>query len=172
MCLEVDILDGVHPSPIHPRRSPSRSPSQRYSGGSERSRRLRLGPDRVPSVRRKPWRGACSQGQSLSGRTSRVTPHLTPITQTDIATLTAGDLSRLNADLWLLSPSCQPYTVLNPLAKGATDPRAQSFLHLIDNVLPELSTNDMHPRHLLVENVAGFQVRELNDRDTSVVITR
>ena len=62
--------------------------------------------------------------------------------------------------------------MLNPLAKGATDPRAQSFLHLIDNVLPELSTNDMHPRHLLVENVAGFQVRELNDRDTSVVITR
>jgi len=43
------------------------------------------------------------------------------------------------------------------LAKGASDPRAQSFLHLIDNVLPELSAHDMHPRRLLVENVAGFQ---------------
>ncbi|KAI9567003.1 S-adenosyl-L-methionine-dependent methyltransferase [Boletus coccyginus] len=77
--------------------------------------------------------------------------------KTDIATLTAADLSRLNADLWLLSPSCQPYTILNPLAKGAADPRAQSFLHLINNVLPELSAHDMHPRHLLVENVSGFQ---------------
>ncbi|KAF8554552.1 S-adenosyl-L-methionine-dependent methyltransferase [Imleria badia] len=77
--------------------------------------------------------------------------------KTDIASLTAVDISRLHADLWLLSPSCQPYTVLNPLAKGAADPRAQSFLHLIDNVLPELSTHDKHPRHLLVENVAGFQ---------------
>ncbi|KAH0838724.1 S-adenosyl-L-methionine-dependent methyltransferase [Lanmaoa asiatica] len=77
--------------------------------------------------------------------------------KTDIATLTAADLSRLNADLWLLSPSCQPYTILNPLAKGAADPRAQSFLHLIDNVLPELSAHDIHPRYLLMENVAGFQ---------------
>ncbi|KAG8220226.1 S-adenosyl-L-methionine-dependent methyltransferase [Butyriboletus roseoflavus] len=79
------------------------------------------------------------------------------VCKTDISTLTASDLSRLNANLWLLSPSCQPYTVLNPLAKGAADPRAQSFLHLIDNVLPELSAHDMHPRYLLVENVAGFQ---------------
>ncbi|KAG6373086.1 S-adenosyl-L-methionine-dependent methyltransferase [Boletus reticuloceps] len=79
------------------------------------------------------------------------------VRRTDIATLSAADISRLNADLWLLSPSCQPYTVLNPLAKGASDPRAQSFLHLIDNVLPEMSAHDMHPRRLLVENVAGFQ---------------
>lgn len=86
------------------------------------------------------------------------------LNKTDIGTLTTADISRLNANLWLLSPSCQPYTVLNPLAKGAADPRAHSFLHLIDNVLPELSTHDMHPRHLLVENVAGFQVREQRHR--------
>ncbi|KAN0101047.1 S-adenosyl-L-methionine-dependent methyltransferase [Tylopilus felleus] len=79
------------------------------------------------------------------------------VCKTDIATLTAADISRLNTNLWLLSPSCQPYTVLNPLAKGAADPRAQSFLHLIDSILPELSARGMHPRHLLVENVAGFQ---------------
>lgn len=54
--------------------------------------------------------------------------------------------------------------MLNPLAKGAADPRAQSFLHLIDNVLPELSAHDTHPRYLLVENVAGFQVRERTKR--------
>ncbi|KIK91541.1 hypothetical protein PAXRUDRAFT_830754 [Paxillus rubicundulus Ve08.2h10] len=77
--------------------------------------------------------------------------------KTDISTLTSAHLARINADLWLLSPSCQPYTVLNPLAKGATDPRAKSFLHLIDTVLPELAGQNAHPRYIFVENVAGFQ---------------
>ncbi|KAI0056779.1 S-adenosyl-L-methionine-dependent methyltransferase [Artomyces pyxidatus] len=61
------------------------------------------------------------------------------------------------ANLWLLSPSCQPYTVLNPFAKGAADPRAKSFLHLVEDVLPELVNLNAHPHHLLVENVAGFE---------------
>lgn len=80
--------------------------------------------------------------------------------QTDISTLTAARLSQLQADLWLLSPACQPYTKLNPNARGASDPRAQSFLHLIDNVLPQLAVQQVHPRYLLVENVAGFQDSE------------
>ncbi|KIO07356.1 hypothetical protein M404DRAFT_408898 [Pisolithus tinctorius Marx 270] len=80
--------------------------------------------------------------------------------KTDISTLTAARLSQLQADLWLLSPACQPYTKLNPNARGASDPRAQSFLHLIDNVLPQLAVQQVHPRYLLVENVAGFQDSE------------
>jgi tRNA (cytosine38-C5)-methyltransferase len=68
------------------------------------------------------------------------------------------DLSCLFADLWLLSPSCQPYTVLNPSAKGEADPRAKSFIHLIDHVLPDMAAQDSHPRYMLIENVAGFQV--------------
>ncbi|KAL4065771.1 S-adenosyl-L-methionine-dependent methyltransferase [Scleroderma yunnanense] len=75
----------------------------------------------------------------------------------DISGLIAAQLSKLQADLWLLSPACQPYTVLNPDAKGAVDPRAQSFLHLINNVLPELAAEQAHPRYILIENVAGFQ---------------
>ncbi|KIK16252.1 hypothetical protein PISMIDRAFT_686491 [Pisolithus microcarpus 441] len=78
----------------------------------------------------------------------------------DISTLTAARLSQLQADLWLLSPACQPYTVLNPDAKGACDSRARSFLHLIDNVLPQLAAQQVHPRYMLVENVAGFQNSE------------
>ena len=76
----------------------------------------------------------------------------------DISKLTPDALASLNADLWLLSPACQPYTVLNPNAKGAEDPRAQSFLHLVKSVLPDLAASDKHPRRLLVENVAGFEV--------------
>ena len=64
----------------------------------------------------------------------------------------------MRSNAWLLSPSCQPYTVLNPMAKGAEDPRAKSFLHLMENVLPELVQMKREPTHLLVENVAGFEV--------------
>jgi len=75
----------------------------------------------------------------------------------DISTLSVDDLAALRADLWLLSPSCQPYTVINPLAKGSADPRAESFLHIIEKVLPKLVSARQHPRYLLVENVAGFE---------------
>ena len=58
-----------------------------------------------------------------------------------------------------MSPACQPYTVLNPNAKGAADPRAQSFLHLVEEVLPTLAERGAAPTRLLIENVAGFEVR-------------
>ncbi|KAK0198144.1 S-adenosyl-L-methionine-dependent methyltransferase [Armillaria mellea] len=74
----------------------------------------------------------------------------------DISMLTAADICELGADLWLLSPACQPYTVLNPNAKGAGDPRAKSFLHLVQTILPEISPAQ-RPSHILVENVAGFE---------------
>jgi len=61
-----------------------------------------------------------------------------------------------------MSPACQPYTVLNPDAKGAEDPRAQSFLHLVKTVLPALAEEGKHPEGILVENVAGFEVRRAN----------
>ncbi|CAA7269223.1 unnamed protein product [Cyclocybe aegerita] len=86
------------------------------------------------------------------------TNHGDIVQKADISTLGASSLSPLQADLWLLSPACQPYTVLNPNAKGAKDPRAQSFLHLVQNVLPELSSGDEHPDRLFVENVAGFEM--------------
>lgn len=73
-------------------------------------------------------------------------------------TLTASALGKYQADIWLMSPSCQPYTVLNPQAKGSADPRAKSFMHLVENVLPNMVSAQTHPRYLLVENVAGFEV--------------
>ncbi|KAI0696481.1 S-adenosyl-L-methionine-dependent methyltransferase [Cerioporus squamosus] len=79
------------------------------------------------------------------------------VQKVDIGSLTAAELAQLDADLWLLSPSCQPYTVLNPLAKGAEDPRAKSFIRLMEEVLPELVRMDKQPRYMLVENVAGFE---------------
>ncbi|KAH9917391.1 S-adenosyl-L-methionine-dependent methyltransferase [Epithele typhae] len=79
------------------------------------------------------------------------------VRKVDISSLTAKELAELDVQLWLLSPSCQPYTVLNPLAKGAEDPRAKSFIRLVEDVLPELVRMRVHPRCMLVENVAGFE---------------
>ncbi|KAI0757624.1 S-adenosyl-L-methionine-dependent methyltransferase [Daedaleopsis nitida] len=79
------------------------------------------------------------------------------VQKVDISSLTAAELAALNAELWLLSPSCQPYTVLNPLAKGAEDPRAKSFIYLMEELLPDLVRTDRHPRYMLIENVAGFE---------------
>ncbi|KXN84817.1 tRNA (cytosine(38)-C(5))-methyltransferase [Leucoagaricus sp. SymC.cos] len=79
------------------------------------------------------------------------------IKKADISRLSAEELAAYNADLWLLSPACQPYTVLNPNAKGATDPRAQSFLYFVQDILPQLAEMNALPSRLLVENVAGFE---------------
>lgn len=87
--------------------------------------------------------------------------------QADISLLSASETAELYADLWLMSPSCQPYTVLNPMAKGAEDPRAKSFIHLMENVLPELVSMERHPQYLLVENVAGFEVNQPNSLATN-----
>lgn len=57
-----------------------------------------------------------------------------------------------------MSPSCQPYTVLNPVPRDSSDPRAKSFLHLINDILPSLAVSNALPGRLLIENVAGFEV--------------
>ncbi|KZT68455.1 S-adenosyl-L-methionine-dependent methyltransferase [Daedalea quercina L-15889] len=82
----------------------------------------------------------------------------------DITTLDPDALAAYEADLWLMSPSCQPYTVLNPLAKGAEDPRAKSFIHIIENVLPQMVSSNTHPRRMLIENVAGFETSSTRQR--------
>lgn len=80
-----------------------------------------------------------------------------PVHRTDISRLTATDLAAYNASVFLLSPPCQPYTVLSPEAKGHADPRASSFHHLMFAVLPDLAKQGALPQFLFVENVAGFK---------------
>ncbi|KAM6497854.1 S-adenosyl-L-methionine-dependent methyltransferase [Amanita muscaria] len=79
------------------------------------------------------------------------------VSRVDISTLKPHYLASFGAEIWLLSPACQPYTVLNSNRKGASDPRAQSFLYLIQDVLPQMKVTNTHPSYLLVENVAGFE---------------
>ena len=57
------------------------------------------------------------------------------------------------ADVWTLSPPCQPYTTTaNARQRDDEDPRAEGFLALCD-ILSQLSEP---PRHIMLENVKGF----------------
>lgn len=69
-----------------------------------------------------------------------------------IETIECKDLESLNADIWLLSPPCQPYT-RQGLKKDTEDPRAKGLLHLLEL----LTKMDNIPKYILLENVVGFE---------------
>lgn len=71
--------------------------------------------------------------------------------------LRARDLAAYGADVWWLSPPCQPFT-RRGLGRDADDPRARSFLHLIDRL------DEVRPRALALENVPGFEGSRVHAR--------
>ena len=80
-----------------------------------------------------------------------------PARQLNLTHLPAARYEAYGADLWWMSPPCQPYTGRG-LQRDIEDRRAQSLLRLIE-VIPQV-----RPRHLAMENVAGFgesQARQL-----------
>ncbi|KAL2548238.1 DNA methyltransferase-2 [Forsythia ovata] len=81
--------------------------------------------------------------------------------QGNIQTLNAADLDGYDADAWLMSPPCQPYT-RQGLQKGSGDARAFSFLKILE-LIPQTSRP---PRILFVENVVGF---EKSDTHTKLI---
>jgi tRNA (cytosine38-C5)-methyltransferase len=68
--------------------------------------------------------------------------------------LCASDFDKdLAADLWTLSPPCQPFTTtVHSRQQDDLDHRSRSFLHLLQ-LLPQL---EQPPTHLLLENVPAF----------------
>ncbi|CAE8628668.1 unnamed protein product, partial [Polarella glacialis] len=76
-----------------------------------------------------------------------------------IERLHVEELDALNADVWLMSPPCQPFT-RSGLRKDHEDDRTRALLHLVD-VLGQMKKP---PRRLLLENVVGFEVSESRRR--------
>lgn len=74
-------------------------------------------------------------------------PH--PVAARTLESLSAAELARFDADLWWLSPPCQPFT-RRGLRRDDEDPRSQGLLALIRSI-PEA-----RPRSLALENVPGF----------------
>jgi site-specific DNA-cytosine methylase len=74
-------------------------------------------------------------------------PH--PAVVRTLESFAAAELAAFAADLWWLSPPCQPFT-RRGLGRDLDDPRAASLLALIDRAA------EVRPRHLALENVPGF----------------
>lgn len=92
-----------------------------------------------------------------------------PARQTDLEKITASELASFGADLWWLSPPCQPYSVRGR-RQDLADPRARSLLRLLA-VFPEIP-DDRLPRHLALENVAGFARSRARERLLSLLAER
>ena len=81
-----------------------------------------------------------------------------------IESIPDSDLKRVNADIWWMSPPCQPYTQRGA-KRDLNDSRMESFLHLLD-VIP-----DVRPPMLAMENVPQFSTSRAADRLRSVLET-
>ena len=70
------------------------------------------------------------------------------------------EFEKLNADLILMSPPCQPYTRQGN-KKDHEDERAQSFIHLLETVWPEMKKK---PKMMILENVSGFETSVTHEK--------
>lgn len=83
--------------------------------------------------------------------------------------VSAWELTAGGIDLWWLSPPCQPYCERGA-RRDLADPRARSLVHILD--LLGRIPDDLLPRHLALENVAGFVASEAHGRLTDVLASR
>ncbi|KAE8691345.1 putative protein phosphatase 2C 22-like [Hibiscus syriacus] len=84
--------------------------------------------------------------------------------QGNIQSLTEIDLDSYGANVWLLSPPCQPYT-RQGLQKHSADARAFSFLNILE-LIPRTSKP---PNMLLVENVVGIETSDTRAKMVDVL---
>lgn len=75
-------------------------------------------------------------------------PH--PVAAATIESLCAATIRDWQADLWWISPPCQPFT-RRGRRRDAADARTQSFLEILKRL------KDVTPRYVAIENVPGFQ---------------
>ncbi len=83
---------------------------------------------------------------------------LTP-RQCNIEKLRLAELEAFDAEMWVMSPPCQPFTRLGK-RKDVDDHRTDSCLSL----LAKIPAMTRPPRHLLLENVQGFECSETRRR--------
>ncbi len=89
--------------------------------------------------------------------------------QADLEKVTADELAAHRADIWWLSPPCQPYSVRGA-RKDVDDPRARSLVRIME-VLPRIP-KDRLPLYLALENVEGFAQSEARCHFTSLLSQR
>ena len=104
----------------------------------------------------------------INTNANKVYRHNFPTTthlQRNICGLTSQDLDSFSADVFTLSPPCQPFTRQGKQGDN-TDHRTDSFFHLM-HILPEM-TNP--PQYLMMENVNGFECSKTRDHFRSMLV--
>jgi tRNA (cytosine38-C5)-methyltransferase len=92
-------------------------------------------------------------------------------TTTSIERLTLKAAERWNADIWAMSPPCQPHTRQHDNQQAdLEDPRSKSFLHLC-NLIETMESTKL-PKLILVENVIGFERSNSCLRMRQALLTR
>lgn len=94
---------------------------------------------------------------------------LHPAQQLDLERVSAWELTAAGADLWWLSPPCQPYCERG-VRRDLADHRARSLVRILE--LLARMPDDRLPRHLALENVAGFVGSQAHDRLTGLLSER
>ncbi|RNC71746.1 MAG: DNA methyltransferase [Desulfuromonadales bacterium] len=87
----------------------------------------------------------------------------------DLERVSAWELTAGGIDFWWLSPPCQPYCERGA-HRDLADPRARSLVHILD-ILSRIPGERL-PRHIALENVAGFVGSEAHGRLTEVLASR
>ncbi|ETN81365.1 C-5 cytosine-specific DNA methylase [Necator americanus] len=82
----------------------------------------------------------------------------TSLLQNNIQALTVEKLDKLHADLWMMSPPCQPFT-RKGLQRGISDHRCDSLVILLE----KLKQMKKPPSYIFLENVVGFETTSVHD---------
>jgi len=80
--------------------------------------------------------------------------------QKNLTSVPARALEKLRADVWAMSPPCQPFT-RQGLKLDVDDGRAESFMRLVDK-MAKMEAN-VRPKYVFVENVVGFETSRMRD---------
>ena len=85
-----------------------------------------------------------------------------------IERLDLKQLEAWSADVWVMSPPCQPHTRQHSSQEqDLADPRSASFLHICD--LLEQMHPSCRPTYIFLENVVGFEASNSFERWLSVL---
>jgi DNA (cytosine-5)-methyltransferase 1/tRNA (cytosine38-C5)-methyltransferase len=82
-------------------------------------------------------------------------PH--PVRTANLESLEPQELAAFEADLWWMSPPCQPFTGRGR-RRDDEDPRSRPLLHLVE------AFETVRPAHVALENVPGFQASRTRQR--------
>jgi len=76
-----------------------------------------------------------------------------PIISRSIETISLNQWEKWHADLWTMSPPCQPFTRQGK-QEDLNDRRTDGFVYLMKTILCQLKSK---PKYILLENVSGFE---------------